>query len=314
MAEVEKRTLSFGITGEFITKVAREWFFIEHKPYSVVEDLMLSCMCGTDTPEGQLKLMAQDVLIGKAEFRGNSWDGSFRYVILDEPATTNIFEEYCKLYAEMNRIKTDSEKTAKKYNTMFEALRLWIEDDIEGAVEECDDDGDLRDTILKLLSMYGEVTITYGPGGYKRVYYQGSDDPVEVAPASTGEPLVDDFFAQKNIESKYEDNYGWLEPDGTFHPVEWCNHQSFAQKVIEERGWEDEFFCIESFSKGRLHLSGDFLTKKKGWVLLHNPGQGMAIVTREECRPLTKPQREFLFDYFYKRGQTAKAKEYLEDE
>ena len=47
---------------------------------------------------------------------------------------------------------------------------------------------------------------------------------------------------------------------------------------------------------------------------MHNPGRGVAYVTRDEVRPLTKAQREFLFDYYAKRKMMDKAKEYLEDE
>ena len=311
MSESEKRTLSFGITGEFITKVAREWFFIENKPYSLVEELLTSCMGGTDIPEGELKFMAQDVILGRAEFRGNSWDGTFDYVKLGSPAALNIFDEFCKIRLEMERIKEESSKTAKRYCTMFDALRLWLEDDIESAVEECADDPELNDVLLKLLSMYSEVKIAYGPGGYKKVYFDKEDDPVEVAPAPTGESLVDDYFAQRNIEEKHSDNYGWLEPDGTFHPVPWCEHQEWATEALQERGLWDDF---RHWDGGLRDLPGDYLTTVKGWVLLHNPGQGVAYVSRNTEKRLTKAQREFLFDYFYKRGRKAEAVEYLEED
>ena len=308
---VEKRSLTFGITGEFITKVAREWFFMDEKPYSVVEELLLSCMCGTDTPEGELKLMAQDVLIGKAEFRGNSWDGSFCYAKLDAPAPVNIFDEYCKLRLEMKRIKEENSRISGRYNSMCSALQLWQEDCVEDAVYELDDDSDLKDLLLKLLSRYGEVEVRYGPGGYKEVVFDGDDDPVEIAPASTGEPILDSFMAQQHIEAKHKDNYGWLEPDGTFHPVPWCDHQEFASEVIRERGWWDEFDRWDDETS--IYCNGDFLTRVKGWVLLHNPGRGVAFVTRDEGKRLTKAQREFLFNYYFDRGEKAKAAEFLED-
>lgn len=308
--EVEKRNLSFGITGEFITKIAREWFFINDKPYSVVEELLLSCMCGTDTPEGELKLMAQDILIGKAEFRGNSWDGTFGYVKLDAPASVNIFDEYCKVRLENKRIKEENDELVRKYNAMFSALRLWQEDSLEDAVYEIEEDSDLKDMILLLMSKYGEVELRYGPGGYKKVIFTPDTEPVEIPPVSTGDSLVDSFMKQQHIEEKHKDNYGWLEPDGTFHPVPWCDHQEFALKVIRERGWEEEFDFFDTISST---YTGDFLATKKGWVLLHNPGRGVAYVTRDECRYLTKAQREFLFNYFFDRGLKAEAAKYLED-
>lgn len=307
--EVEKRNLTFGITGEFITKIAREWFFVEDKPYSVVEELLLSCMCGTDTPEGELKLMAQDVLIGKAEFRGNSSDGTFCYAKLNAPASVNIFDEYCNVRLENKRIKKENDDLVRNYNAMLSALRLWQEDSPEDAVYEIEDDSDLKDMILRLMAKYGEVELRYGPGGYKEVIFSPDTEPVEIPPASTGDSLVDSFMEQQHIEAKHKDNYGWLEPDGTFHPVEWCEHQEWATRTLRERGWWDDYRHWDHFRE----LPGDYLTELKGWVLLHNPGRGIAYVSRNEHKRLTKAQKEFLFDYFYKRGRKEDAAKYLDD-
>lgn len=41
---------------------------------------------------------------------------------------------------------------------------------------------------------------------------------------------------------------------------------------------------------------------KRGWVLLHNPSQGIAIPTRDFSREYTKAQKEFLYDYYMERN------------
>ena len=64
-------------------------------------------------------------------------------------------------------------------------------------------------------------------------------------------------------------DYGWLEPSGKFLP--------------------------------RLYEAGDVLTKE-GWVLLHNPSQGIAMATRNPCKDYTKAQKEFLFEYYMERN------------
>lgn len=40
---------------------------------------------------------------------------------------------------------------------------------------------------------------------------------------------------------------------------------------------------------------------RRGWVLLHNPQQGIAIPTRDITREYTKAQKEFLYDYYMER-------------
>ena len=47
--------------------------------------------------------------------------------------------------------------------------------------------------------------------------------------------------------------------------------------------------------------AGDYLIRR-GWVLLHNPSQGIAIPTRDFSREYTKAQKEFLYDYYMERN------------
>lgn len=57
--------------------------------------------------------------------------------------------------------------------------------------------------------------------------------------------------------------------------------------------------------------AGDKLVEM-GWALLHNPGMGTAFVTSSDAKPLTKKQKDFLFDYYTKRNKPRKAEEYLD--
>lgn len=307
--ETEKRSLTFGITGEFITRIAREWFFIEHKPYEVVEELLLSCMAGTDTPKGKLQLMAQDVLLGRAEFRGNSWDDTYRYVILDEPAEMNLFREYANAQTELRREKKSRENLSEKYIALLDALRMWYDGELQDAVESIEDQ-EAKDIVIDLMALHDQVLLEYSPGYGRTVKFKESDEEV-VIPKTTGEPLLDSFFQQNAFENQFKENYGWLEPNGTFHEVPWCDHQEFAQDTIREHGWWDDF--RHRGEDTFFSCAGDYLTMVKGWALLHNPGRGVAFVTRDESKRLTKAQREFLFDYYAKRKMLDKAKEYLED-
>ena len=46
-----------------------------------------------------------------------------------------------------------------------------------------------------------------------------------------------------------------------------------------------------------------------GWVLLHNPSQGIAFATGSLVRDMTKAQKEFLYDYYTERDCKKEANE-----
>lgn len=109
--------------------------------------------------------------------------------------------------------------------------------------------------------------------------------------------------------SNSSDDYGWLSPDGTFYPSDFGSHGAWAMDYI---------FC--EVKKGNTEGLENWITRdckdiliEKGWILIHNPSQFHLEVTGQEYR-FTKKQREFLFNYFYERGQMGKAKEYLNEE
>ena len=105
------------------------------------------------------------------------------------------------------------------------------------------------------------------------------------------------------------DDYGWLEPNGTFHKVPWGNHQDFALETIKRRNWFGDFIAYKGDS---FACFGDFLSAARGWVLLHNPSGGVAIVTRDNSKRLTRAQSDFLYGYYADRERLDLAKQYLE--
>lgn len=91
----------------------------------------------------------------------------------------------------------------------------------------------------------------------------------------------------------------WLEPNGTFHEVELGEHQEWANKYVEEN-YPDQSEDIFD--------AGGWLTDR-GWVLLHNPSQGIAFATGSLVRDMTKAQKEFLYDYYTERDCKKEANE-----
>ena len=109
------------------------------------------------------------------------------------------------------------------------------------------------------------------------------------------------------------EDYGWLEPDGTFHEVEWAEHQNFAEEFIREHMTEEDWIAAGIHQPGQfmsdsLYTFGDYLIER-GWVLLHNPSQGIAFPTKKPEKRYTKAQKEFLYDYYMERGREIEANE-----
>ena len=110
-----------------------------------------------------------------------------------------------------------------------------------------------------------------------------------------------DSFMHRMMDEKDHTtaDYGWLSPHGKFYGVEWGEHEDWANNFLKEKGLESD-------------AGGDTLIKG-GWVLLHNPAQGIAFPTRSTARTYTKAQKEFLYDYYMERGCKKEANEVWEE-
>ena len=117
---------------------------------------------------------------------------------------------------------------------------------------------------------------------------------------------------QETVEELGQNEYGWLSPTGKFFAVPWAYHQEWAYNYVQEHFCADEVRIFYKNSNGvSPERSGDFLLDR-GWILLHSPQQQEAHVTQNEIKPLTKAQKEFLFDYFTLRNRLRDAKRLYE--
>lgn len=118
-------------------------------------------------------------------------------------------------------------------------------------------------------------------------------------------------FLDRQRRPNLDEDYGWLEPGGTFYPVSFGCHQGWAAEYCKKHFPEFK----EGLRKGTHHFdtAGDWL-RDRGWVLLHNPGMGLARPTCASDRRLTKAQRDFLYGYYIDRDQPRLAEQYLKDE
>lgn len=277
-----QRQISWAIQGEAINRLAREKCHQEYDiPYAV--DLLTSCIDADGLSEGDRLLMAVKVLDGTAEIQGVAGRDDYRFAEL--PGRTGP-----SLTDTLSRMRS-------------------------GLAEK---DGIIRE-LLRKLECCGEQLGSRGRrqadrawsgtwGGQGRIFGEPAVLPArKIAPAMSA--AVDEFLDRAASPDASED-YGWLEPSGEFHPVEWGEHEDWACKQVKARGWMAEW---GQGGNASIRTFRDFLIFAKGWVLLHSPGHGLARVTGNEARRLTKAQKEFLFAYYMKRDHPGLAREYLED-
>lgn len=279
------KTVTFSVEGEFITRLAREWMFCEGREFEKVMDLLLSCMGGTEMSEKELRRRAEDVLIGRVEFSGNTANGTFCMTVYDaneQPDIPERFNIFCR-YSEEIRKRKKAEKEKEMYMEWYEVAMEYVPESLKNEVR--------RETGQTIESRYGL-------------------------------DLLDGFMERMLDEEKHStEDYGWLAPDGTFYEVEWGNHQEWANNYLKEHLSEEEQKAalieinVSGMAKSGTDIIGaaDYLVRR-GWVLLHNPSQGIAVPTRNPLKRYTKAQQEFLYDYYMERGKEKEANAVYEEE
>lgn len=260
---MKEGNLVFDINGEFITEITREWFYTGEKSYETVMKILMDSMTGTDTPEAQIRRYAEDILLGRAALKGSTTAGTYHLGIY-EPG-----EEQ-----------------------MPRSMNIWKEIERRKKAEE-----NLRRMVERWDVAMGHMSESTQRAIRKELGEETAEDRQQDA--------LDSFMAQMmDKEDHITEDYGWLEPNGTFHGVEWGAHQDWTQNYMNEKFPEEAMDGdIDLQTKCNVGLigAGDWLVER-GWVLLHNPSQGIAYPTKNSVREYTKAQKEFLYDYYMERG------------
>ncbi len=272
----QKKTLTFSIEGKIITDVAREHFYVRN---DMAKALDLLC-CGLKSDklnEYEQMALALRVLDGKAEIRGTYPGDSYGIYDLDEPdGRFRIADHINKLVEKLETAETELRDLQMQFNIVAEGLYDTQKREANRMWFELDYD-------------------------HRRPIF----DDVESVPLIPGlTSQLDSFLERMRGPETTTEDYGWLEPSGKFHEVPFGEHQGWAWQKALELG-----FSCDAFDRG---LGGDVLLEH-GWILLDNPGMGLARPTASDTRPMTKAQREFLFDYYTERNRQDLAKKYLEE-
>jgi len=112
-------------------------------------------------------------------------------------------------------------------------------------------------------------------------------------------------YAEKReaVREFQQDDYGWVDPKGKFYGVPWGNHQEWAWEYLGKHFSHKSINAFfDTHPNTTWDRAGDFL-QSRGWVLLHNTQRLEAHMTQNETKPLTKAQKEFLYDYFMLRNR-----------
>lgn len=84
--------LAFNVQGEFITQIARDWFYLERKPFEKVKKLLLSCMCGTNIQKEILNQYVEDILKFKRKFIGETKNNTF--CLVEDAGENELVKNY----------------------------------------------------------------------------------------------------------------------------------------------------------------------------------------------------------------------------
>lgn len=260
--KMEECKLQFNISGEWITGLVREWFYLEGKGYDKCIEILNDCMSGTDETKEQIRRHAEDVLLGRAALKGNIADGSYHLEIYSPehqekmPHDMNVWE----IVGDQKKIKDELEQYKRRWKVAMKMIPRYLKEEIGNELDE-------------------DLTAT----------------------SPTVSRTLDSYMKRMlDTEEHTTEDYGWLEPSGKFHAVEWGEHQKWAYEYLKRSSTEEKMPV--------LYEAGDVLTKK-GWVLLHNPAQGVAMATINPRRDYTKAQKEFLFSYYMERNCEKEANE-----
>lgn len=272
----EKITLHFSVQGEYITNLAREKYYEEHNLSGAIK-LVQSCTATDDLDSSQHFLLALEIISGEKKIVGTYPGDNYRVVDDDGVLDFNMFIQEVD----------DMENKAQKYKDDYDALMqkyLFVINSLE--------DYHLR--------MIGD--------DYRAEYGECLFEKEERYSPSSEEPLHEYL---ERMKAGREDDYGWLEPDGTYHPVEWGRHSEWAGEYAEThypfKNHADMYWKTDASGNRHHYVGGDFLVYVLGWVLLDNPMQGIASPKYDETRGLSKKQKEFLFDYYIERGLNERA-------
>lgn len=294
----ETRTLHFSITGAIITRIAREKLYVNNDLPGAFEAIMGATLTDQLT-EAQRACIALAILDGRKEIVGTypGDDYGIEDVPEDKRPNWNLAGHFRKMNEKMAELERKNKLLLDKLACVSETIgseNLLKRCDAEWRTNWCDKDASAEDrTIFGTEAAWGGIA-----AAVRDILAEDDMSPLQKAML----PQVAEFTQRMTQSEDLGPDYGWLFPDGKFEPVEFGDHLSWAMKWLKKH--DPEWKNYETMMEHGHDFSdaGDVLNQKYHAVLLHNPGLGYARVTSLDLRGMTKAQKEFLYDYYKKRG------------
>ena len=114
---METLKFNFSISGEWLTKFLRDGFCYEGKGYAWVQQTITDLLKTTNLDAATMKKMAQDIIIGRGRFTGNTGDGTFIYNDEDYGTPDDFFSLF-------ERVDNERKSIMQAYRDIQDA---WIE-------------------------------------------------------------------------------------------------------------------------------------------------------------------------------------------
>lgn len=315
--------LHFSMDGEFLTAIARDWFWNMDKPYQKCEELLLSCMVGDD--DEQKRHICQDIIEGRKKLIGIN-----EFELVDDNARVRpIVQKLEELQRKVlvSRIREDMIAHPLNYIDRFAMTDSYetLCDNAKHHYIDC--------------SYHGIKSFLYGKTGYSDAFNNGAwlfTHP-ELVAEFNGEPLpeqestpefyktefwtklaswIDANMKGKSVERRQHlyntyisdkpiqhqlTEYGLIAPDGTWYACEFGEHAALAGRIImrnrEAFGLSDHEVLNMAYDWSGKGL--DFLYKH-GWIAVRNPSMGNTFLDMDETKTATKAQVNTIFDYISK--------------
>jgi hypothetical protein len=291
MGEVQH--LHFSIVGEFVTNLAREALIYDNNFKRAIDIVKSATANDTLSPDEHF-LLCLEIVLGRKKIVG-TYPGDDYGVEMDDESI-----QVDDISAIFDKISTKNKSLEKELNDMYRKFSFICKELSE----------------YKLSELAYEYKAEYGEQLFEKDYGE------EVRCIKSN--ILDDFIShmkEENTQAYQYADYGWLEPDGTYHEVEWGNHSSWAAEYCEEHyPYTDPKFrpmyWREVNGEKQHFVNGDFLMYVLHWVLIDSPFQGHGTPKYDAAFGLTKKQKEFLYDYFIerKRNNEASALYQMDDE
>lgn len=271
--------LQFKINGEYITQQANE--LLKNGEMKKAMKIIHGCTLSDQLSEKEHNMLIYDILEGRARIKGTYPEPDYGVVYPEDKKDASNIADVIKNLSEENEKQKEE---AIKYEERLSYILEYLQENHSYV---------LSNIAFDYQDQYDEPLFK----NYEPEYESKSNAQLS--------NMLESFL--ERAKQNTEDDYGWLEPNGKFHPVEWGLHNNWAENYLMSRYSEEERNKLYYNDEHIRIPATDVMIYKLNWILLHNPSQGLAQHTAKPGYPLTKPVKEFLFDYYSKRKQYAMA-------